>query len=146
MVNTFNRYNEHLQKNEKTHCNGWKQSKKKLWKNCYLDHFLFLPLSPLNNVEQNECAKLALSYVMGPQHYTGGEGGFLSKPFKIPIIICHWLSEIYKKRTGEVLCMQFQITHICFNELDYVTQLFHKRNGWKQHQNDAENGAMMVFR
>ena len=89
MVNTFNRYNEHLQKNEKTHCNGWKQSKIKIMKKLLFGPFLVSPTFPLNNVEQNECAKLALSYVMGPQHYTGGEGGFLSKPFKIPIIICH---------------------------------------------------------
>ena len=33
----------------------------------------FYPLPPLNNVEKQR-AKFALSYVMGSQHFIGGEG------------------------------------------------------------------------
>ena len=38
---------------------------------------MFLPLPPLNNVEKQR-ANIASSYVMGSQHYIGGEGGFLN--------------------------------------------------------------------
>ena len=55
---------------------------------------------------------------MDSQRCIGGDGGFLDRLFKIPIIFCHWLSEIYKKeKKGEVLWMLFQI--MC-NESDYV--------------------------
>ena len=57
----------------------------------------FYPLPPLNTVERQR-AKIALSYVIGWQHCIRGEGGFLNTLFKITIIICHWLSEIYKKK------------------------------------------------
>ena len=59
---------------------------------------------------------------MGSQHCRGGEGGFLNTLFKIPIIFCHRLSEVYtQKKKDEVLSMQFQITQVCFNESDYAT-------------------------
>ena len=48
----------------------------------------FSPLPPLNNVEKHG-AKLKSSYVMGLQHCVGGEGRFLNRLSKIPIIICH---------------------------------------------------------
>ena len=50
-----------------------------------------------------------------------GIGGILNTLLKIPIIFCHWLSEIYKKKKEEVRCILFQITQICFNESDYAT-------------------------
>ena len=50
-----------------------------------------------------------------------GRGGILNVLFKIPIIFCHCLSEIYKKKKEEVRCMLLQITQICFNESDYAT-------------------------
>ena len=93
----------------------------KLLENCFLENFLFLPPSPLNNVEK-QCAKRVSSYVMGLQDCIGGEGEFLDRLFKIFIIFYHWLSEICQKcMNDEILCMLFQITQICFNEPDYVT-------------------------
>ena len=74
-----------------------------------------------------------LSYVMGSQHCIGerrgGEGwweggwrGGLNRLFKITIIFCHRLSEMFQKnKKNEVLRMLFQVTQICFNEPDYVT-------------------------
>ena len=65
-------------------------------KNCYLGNFVFLPPSPLNNVEKQR-AKLASSNVMGSQHcrgfatLQGGRRRFLNIIFKIHIIFCHWL-------------------------------------------------------
>ena len=50
-------------------------SDKNYGKNSYLDNFLFLPPSPLNNVEKKR-AKLMSSDVMGSQHCIGGEGIF----------------------------------------------------------------------
>ena len=48
-----------------------------------------------------------------------GRGEILNTLFKIPIIFCHWLSEIYKKKKEEeAWCMLYQITQICFNEAD----------------------------
>ena len=59
---------------------------------------------------------------MGLQHCIEGEGGFLNTFFETPIILCHWLSEIYEKRKkNDVLGMLFEISHICFSESDYVT-------------------------
>ena len=72
----------------------------------------FSPLLPLNNVEK-QWAKLESSYVMGLQHCVGGEGGFLNRLFKIPMIFYHWLSKNYKKKKkDEILSMLFQITLI----------------------------------
>ena len=71
----------------------------------------FSPLPALNKVEK-QWAKLESSYVIGFQHCVGGEGGFLNRLFKIPIIFCHWWSENYKKKKDEVLSMLFQITLI----------------------------------
>ena len=49
-------------------------------------------------------------------------GGILNALFKIPIIFCHWLSEIYKKKKKEgVGCMPFQVTQIYFNKSNYAT-------------------------
>ena len=51
-----------------------------------------------------------------------GRWGILNTLFKISIIFCYWLSEIYKKKKkNEVPRMLFQITQICFSESDYVT-------------------------
>ena len=44
-------------------------------KNCYLDNFVFLSPSPLNNVEE-QWVKLGSSNEMGSQHGIGGEGKF----------------------------------------------------------------------
>ena len=75
----------------------------------------FYPHPPLNKVEK-QWEKLASSYVMGSQHCIRAEGG----RFKIPIIFCHWLSEIYQKnKKDDVLCLLFHIIQICFNEPDY---------------------------
>ena len=41
--------------------------------------------------------QLASSNVMGFQHSIGGEEVILNTLFKMPIIFCHWLSEILKK-------------------------------------------------
>ena len=58
----------------------------------------FHPLPPdVENVEK-QWAKLASSYVMGLQQCVRGEGGFLNTLFKIPIIFCHWLFEIYQRK------------------------------------------------
>ena len=62
-------------------------SEKSYGKNCYLDNFVFIPLSPLNNVEKQQ-TNLASSYVMGWQHCIGGERGILNTLLKIPIIFC----------------------------------------------------------
>ena len=53
--------------------------------------------------------------------YYMGRAGILNIPFKIPLIICHCLSEICEKEKDQVLCMLFQKTPICFNESGYVT-------------------------
>ena len=58
---------------------------------------------------------------MGSQHCIGGEGEFLKTLFKTPIIFCHRLSEIYKKKKEDVRCMSIQITQISFNESNYAT-------------------------
>ena len=61
-----------------------------------------------------QCYQLATLY--------RGRGVILNTLFKIPIIFCQWLSEIYKKREKEeVWCMLLQMTQICFYDSDYVT-------------------------
>ena len=50
-------------------------SHKNYGKNCYLDNFVFLSPSPLNNVEE-QWVKLGSSNEMGSQHGIGGEGKF----------------------------------------------------------------------
>ena len=51
-----------------------------------------------------------------------GRGRILNALFKIPIIFCHWLSEIYKKKKKEeVSCKLLQMTQICFYDSDYIT-------------------------
>ena len=63
-----------------------------------------------------QCYRLATLY--------RGRGRILNLLFKIPIIFCHRLCEIYekKKKKAEVWCMLLQITQICFYESDYVMQ------------------------
>ena len=56
----------------------------------------FYSVPALNNVEK-QWAKLASSHVMGSRHCEMGQGRCLNRLFKIPIIFCHWLSEIYPK-------------------------------------------------
>ena len=51
----------------------------------------------LNNVEKQR-AELPWSYAMVLQHSIKWDGDFLNIIFRIPIIFCHWLSEIYKKK------------------------------------------------
>ena len=100
-----------------TSYNQWQ----KLWENTAIWTILcFYSLPPLNNVEK-QWVKLASSYLICSQHCIKGEGKFLNTFFKIPIIFCHWLSEIYKKKRDEVLFMLFQMTPVCFNKSDYVT-------------------------
>ena len=77
----------------------------------------FYPLLPLHNGEKTmrkSCVKL----YFGLATFCRGRGGTLNKLFKIPIIFCHWLSEIYKK--NEFLCILFQKTQMCFNDPDYL--------------------------
>ena len=79
----------------------------------------FSSIPPLNNVEK-QWAKLASSYVMGSQHCIGGEGGFLNRLFKIPIILSLIVWNLAKNLKDEVLLMLFQISQNCFNEPCYV--------------------------
>ena len=51
---------------------------------------------------EKQWVKLASSCVMGLKHCIVEEGGFLNTLFKIPVIFCHWLSEINQKKTDEV--------------------------------------------
>ena len=76
-------------------------SDKNYGKTCYLDNFMFLALSLLNNIK-NHWAKLASTYAMGLQHCVRSEGEFLNKLLNILIIFCHWLSQIYKKKKWKV--------------------------------------------
>ena len=56
------------------------------------------------------------------KQYYRGRGWILNTLFKIPIISCHWLSELYKKKKkAGVWCKLLQITQICSYESDYVT-------------------------
>ena len=69
--------------------NFFRQSVTKIMgKTAIRDISCFSPLPPLNNVEK-QSAKLASSYITGLQHCVVGEGLFLNRLFKIPIIFCH---------------------------------------------------------
>ena len=99
----------------------------KLWEKLLFVQFLvsapFPLLTMLRNNEQN--LRQAMSWVR-------------KQAFKILIIFCHWLFEIYQKnKKDEVLCMLFQITQICFNEPNYVMLRYHEHNDRKRRQNDA---------
>ena len=67
----------------------------KLWEKLLYGQFLFSPLFLLNNVENNK--QNLRQDILWPRKIVaiGEEGGFLNPLFKIPIIFCHWLSEIY---------------------------------------------------
>ena len=76
--------------------NQWQKPKTAIW-----TILCFSPLPPLNNVEEQW-------------------GTILNTLFKIPIIFCHWLSEIYKKRRKrfDACCCKWIK---CFFESHYVT-------------------------
>ena len=106
----------------------------------------FSPLLPLNNVEE-QWAKLRQA-ILWVRNIVSGESGSFKCIFQIPIIFCHWLSEIWKKKKKkeEVWCMLFQINKICFNKSDYATlHSLMRIMTEKQRQNDAKIVAIMVL-
>ena len=96
-------------------------SDKNYGKKCYLDNFVFLSLSLSEQcwgIMSKTCVKQCYQFTT----LYKGRGRILNTLFKIPIIFCQWLSEIYQnKKKTEVWCMLLQITQICFYESHYVT-------------------------
>ena len=76
-------------------------------------------------------------------------GGILYALFQIPIIFCHWLLEIKKKKKEEVHCMLIQIIQICFKESDYATldsvMRIMKENSAKWWKNFRNNGFKLFL-
>ena len=105
-----------FQKSIRKSYNKWQ----KLWEKLLFGQFcvsLPFPLltiwEPMNEACVKQCYGFATLYSGKGELYT---------LFKIPIIFCHWLSEIKKKERGgsmHAVSNMFQI--ICFNESDYVT-------------------------
>ena len=72
-----------------------------------------------------------------------GRGGTLKALFKIPLIFCHWLSQIYKKKKEEVRCM-LKLNLLQWVWLCYAT-LSHEDNDRKWWKSDAKTAAIMVL-
>ena len=71
-------------------------SNKNYGKNCYLDNFgVSLPFPLLTILRNNGEAWVKQCYGFAAL-YKGRGGRILNALFKIPIMFCHWLSEIYK--------------------------------------------------
>ena len=89
----------------------------KIWEKLLFGQFcVSLPFSLLTMLRNNE--RILRRAMLWVRNIVWEKGGILNALFKIPIIFCHWLSEIYKKNNEEVRSMLFQITQICFNESD----------------------------
>ena len=105
----------------------------------------FSPLPPLSNVEE-QWVKLVSGNAMSLQHCIRGEGGNLNTPFEIPLIFCHWLSEIYKKkeRGDSMHAVPNNSNLLSWSWLSNAT-LCHKQNDRKRHWNDASTAALLVL-
>ena len=89
----------------------------KIWEKLLFGQFcISLPFSLLTMLRNNE--RILRRAMLWVHNIVWGKGGILKALFKILVIFCHWLSEIYKKNNEEVRSMLFQITQICFNESD----------------------------
>ena len=115
-------------------------SDKSYEKNCCLDNFVFLHPSPSQQCWETmnkSCYKLCHGFAT---LYTG-RVGILNTLFKIPIIFCNKLSEIYKRKR------KMRFSSCCFEkEPDYVTVHSHEHNDSKRCQNGAKNAATMFLR
>ena len=104
-------------------------------KNCYLNNFVFLTPSP-------SCVKLCYGF---PILYRG-RGGILNTLSKIPIIICHWFSKIYKKKRKIrfYACWFRKPKCALMSWLCYGT-FCHEHNDSKRCQNGAQNAATIFL-
>ena len=76
-----------------------------------------------------------------------GRGEVLGTLFKIPIIFCHWLSEIYKKNKetgGSMHAVSNTSNLLEWGWLSNAT-LCHEQNDRKRHQNDASTTQLLVL-
>ena len=96
---------------------------------------MFLTPSP-------SCVKLCYGF---PTLYRG-RGGILNTLFKIPIIICHWLSKIYKKKRKMrfYACWFRKPKCALMSWLCYRT-FCHEHNDSKRCQSGAQNAATMFL-
>ena len=92
----------------------------KVWEKMLLGHFVFLSPSPSEQC-WGTMSKASIKQCYGFATLYKAWGVILNALFKIPIIFCHWLSEIYKEKERSVRSMLFQITQIYFNRSDYAT-------------------------
>ena len=99
----------------------------KLWEKLLFGQFRISALFPLNNFEKQR-AKLASSYVMGSQHCIGRREGFLNIIFKVPIIFCHWLSEIYKEKG------KMRFYSCCCIALHFIMKIITENGAKKTHK------------
>ena len=100
----------------------------------------------MNNLEK-QWPKLGSSYAMGSHHCIQKKGGFLNILFKIPIILCHWLSEIYwkKRRRWGSMHAVLSNSYLLYQVWLYHARLFHENNDKTRWQNDAQNATRMIF-
>ena len=72
-------------------------SDKNYGKICYLDSFVFLSPSP-SEQSWGRISEASVNQCYGFGTLSRGTRGILNALFQFPIIFCHWLSEIKKKK------------------------------------------------